>query len=35
MSPDAIVAFVAADTFDFAPGTGYRYNNTGTCCSAW
>ena len=27
--PDAIVAFVAADTFDFAPGTGYRYNNTG------
>src|SRR5688500_212248 len=29
MSPDAIVAFVAADTFDFAPGTGYRYNNTG------
>ena len=29
LSPDAIVAFVAADTFDFAPGTGYRYNNTG------
>lgn len=21
--------FVAADTFDFAPGTAYRYNNTG------
>ena len=29
LSPDAIVAFVAADSFDFAPGTGYRYNNTG------
>jgi CubicO group peptidase (beta-lactamase class C family) len=29
MSPDAIVKFVAADTFDFAPGTRYRYNNTG------
>lgn len=29
LSPDAIVAFVAADTFDFAPGTAYRYNNTG------
>ena len=29
LSPDAIVGFVAADTFDFAPGTGYRYNNTG------
>ena len=29
LSPDAIVAFVAADTFDFAPGTGYRYSNTG------
>src|SRR5215211_6188536 len=28
-SPDAIVKFVAADTFDFAPGTAYRYNNTG------
>ena len=27
--PDAIVNFVAADTFDFAPGTAYRYNNTG------
>ena len=29
LSPDAIVNFVAADTFDFAPGTVYRYNNTG------
>ncbi|MGH7680274.1 MAG: serine hydrolase domain-containing protein [Gemmatimonadaceae bacterium] len=29
LSPDAIVRFVAADTFDFAPGTAYRYNNTG------
>jgi D-alanyl-D-alanine carboxypeptidase len=29
LSPDAIVKFVAADTFDFAPGASYRYNNTG------
>lgn len=29
LSPDQIINFVAADTFDFAPGTGYRYNNTG------
>ena len=29
LSPDAIVKFVVADTFDFAPGTAYRYNNTG------
>jgi D-alanyl-D-alanine carboxypeptidase len=29
LSPDAIVAFVAKDTFDFEPGTAYRYNNTG------
>jgi CubicO group peptidase (beta-lactamase class C family) len=29
VSPDAILKFVAADTFDFAPGTAYRYNNTG------
>jgi CubicO group peptidase (beta-lactamase class C family) len=29
LSPDAIVNFVAADTFDFAPGSAYRYNNTG------
>jgi CubicO group peptidase (beta-lactamase class C family) len=29
LSPDAILKFVAADTFDFAPGTAYRYNNTG------
>lgn len=29
LTPDAIVRFVAADTFDFAPGTAYRYNNTG------
>src|SRR6185369_10382962 len=29
LTPDAIVAFVAKDSFDFAPGAGYRYNNTG------
>jgi len=29
LSPDAIIKFVAADTFDFAPGAAYRYNNTG------
>lgn len=29
LSPDAIVGFVAKDTFDFAPGAAYRYNNTG------
>ncbi|HEY9227444.1 MAG TPA: serine hydrolase domain-containing protein, partial [Gemmatimonadaceae bacterium] len=29
ISPDAIINFVAKDTFDFKPGTGYRYNNTG------
>lgn len=29
LSPDAIIKFVAADTFDFAPGTSYRYDNTG------
>jgi D-alanyl-D-alanine carboxypeptidase len=29
LSPDEIIKFVAADTFDFAPGTAYRYNNTG------
>lgn len=29
LTPDAVVKFVAADTFDFAPGTSYRYNNTG------
>lgn len=29
LSPDAIIRFVAADTFDFAPGTAYRYSNTG------
>ena len=29
LSPDAIVQFVAADSFDFAPGARYRYNNTG------
>jgi D-alanyl-D-alanine carboxypeptidase len=29
LTPDAIVAFVAKDTFDFAPGANYRYNNTG------
>jgi CubicO group peptidase (beta-lactamase class C family) len=29
LSPDQIIKFVAADTFDFAPGAAYRYNNTG------
>ncbi|HZI42092.1 MAG TPA: serine hydrolase domain-containing protein, partial [Gemmatimonadaceae bacterium] len=29
LSPDAVIKFVAADTFDFAPGSAYRYNNTG------
>jgi CubicO group peptidase (beta-lactamase class C family) len=29
LSPDAIIKFVAADTFDFAPGSAWRYNNTG------
>ena len=29
LTPAEIVAFVARDTFDFAPGTRYRYNNTG------
>jgi CubicO group peptidase (beta-lactamase class C family) len=29
LSPDAIIKLVAADTFDFAPGTAYRYDNTG------
>jgi len=29
LKPAAIVDFVAKDTFDFAPGTQWRYNNTG------
>jgi D-alanyl-D-alanine carboxypeptidase len=29
LTPAEIVAFVAKDTFDFAPGTAYRYDNTG------
>jgi D-alanyl-D-alanine carboxypeptidase len=29
MLPDTIVAMVARDTMDFAPGSRYRYNNTG------
>jgi D-alanyl-D-alanine carboxypeptidase len=29
LTPDAIVAFVAKDTLDFAPGAAYRYSNTG------
>ena len=29
LSPDAILKFDTADTFDFAPGSAYRYNNTG------
>jgi CubicO group peptidase (beta-lactamase class C family) len=27
--PDSIIAVVAGDPFDFPPGTGWRYNNTG------
>jgi D-alanyl-D-alanine carboxypeptidase len=29
LTPDSIVGFIARDTFDFAPGTAFRYNNTG------
>src|SRR4051812_4968733 len=29
LTPAAIVDFVARDTFDFAPGSQFRYNNTG------
>lgn len=29
LTPRQIVAFVDKDTFDFAPGTNWRYNNTG------
>jgi len=29
MSPDTIVRLVAADTLNFAPGSRWRYNNTG------
>ena len=29
LTPAQIVAFVASDTLDFAPGTAWRYNNTG------
>jgi CubicO group peptidase (beta-lactamase class C family) len=29
LAPDTLLAFVASDTFDFAPGTRFRYNNTG------
>jgi D-alanyl-D-alanine carboxypeptidase len=29
LTPAQLVAFVAKDTFDFAPATAYRYNNTG------
>jgi CubicO group peptidase (beta-lactamase class C family) len=29
LSPDSIVGFVARDTFDFAPGARWSYNNTG------
>jgi D-alanyl-D-alanine carboxypeptidase len=29
LRPDSLVAFVARDTFDFAPGTRWRYSNTG------
>ena len=29
LSPAEVMAFVAGDTLDFAPGTSYRYNNSG------
>ena len=29
LPPDSVIAFVAGDPFDFEPGTGWRYNNTG------
>jgi CubicO group peptidase (beta-lactamase class C family) len=29
MSPDSLVAFTANDSLNFAPGTGWRYDNTG------
>lgn len=29
LTPDQIIAFVARDTFDFAPGSAWRYDNTG------
>jgi D-alanyl-D-alanine carboxypeptidase len=29
LTPDSIVGFIARDTFDFAPGSAFRYNNTG------
>jgi D-alanyl-D-alanine carboxypeptidase len=29
VAPSRLVALVAKDTFDFAPGTAWRYNNTG------
>lgn len=29
LPPDTVLGFVARDTFDFAPGTSFRYNNSG------
>jgi CubicO group peptidase (beta-lactamase class C family) len=29
LAPDTVLGFVARDSFDFAPGTQFRYNNTG------
>jgi D-alanyl-D-alanine carboxypeptidase len=29
LTPDSIMGFVAKDTFDFAPGTRYKYDNSG------
>ncbi|HZF68447.1 MAG TPA: serine hydrolase [Gemmatirosa sp.] len=29
VAPDTVLGFVAAQPFDFAPGTAFRYNNTG------
>lgn len=29
LTPDSIIGFVAKDTFDFAPGTRFKYDNSG------
>jgi CubicO group peptidase (beta-lactamase class C family) len=29
MAPDTLLSFVSADTVDFAPGSAWRYNNSG------
>jgi D-alanyl-D-alanine carboxypeptidase len=35
LAPDSVLAFVARDTFDFAPGTGSATTTAATSCSAW